>query len=147
GASGQRSERPGNSAYMTYGSYRMDGWYVDSGASQHITYDERDLINVRRLDASTSFDIYSIGGEVLRPVAMGTLVLAPNFCPGLTATIADVYLIPESQVKVLSVAVMSKTGAVVRTVAASSVEAEYQALSSAVREALWLSKLSDDLKI
>ncbi|GIL67568.1 hypothetical protein Vafri_20927, partial [Volvox africanus] len=99
---------------MGSGSFRMDGWSVDSDASQHITYDERDLINVRKLDASSSFDIHSIGGEVLRPIAMGMLVLAPNFCPGLTTTIADVCLIPESQVKVLSVAAMSEVGAVVR---------------------------------
>ncbi|GIL87124.1 hypothetical protein Vretimale_14240 [Volvox reticuliferus] len=92
----------------------MDGWYVDSGASQHITYDERDLVDVRKLDASSSFDIYSIGGEVLRPIAMGTLLLPPNFCPDMTSTVTNVCLIPESHVKVLSVAALSNVGATVR---------------------------------
>ncbi|GIM16715.1 hypothetical protein Vretimale_19312, partial [Volvox reticuliferus] len=110
GASGWRSDRPGDSSRAE----KLEGWYVDSDASHHITYDARDLTDVRKLDERDWFDIIGVGGEIVRPIAVGTLQVAPSFCWDMRVTVGNVYVAPSSCVKVLSVAAFSEKGVTVR---------------------------------
>ncbi|GLI71040.1 hypothetical protein VaNZ11_015956, partial [Volvox africanus] len=66
GAGGRSNASPKNFAFVASESDRMKGWYLDSGASHHLTYDAEQLIDIRELAESEKFEILSVNGGIIR---------------------------------------------------------------------------------
>ncbi|GLI62800.1 hypothetical protein VaNZ11_005549 [Volvox africanus] len=65
GAGGRSNASPKNFAFVASESDRMKGWYLDSGASHHLTYDAEQLIDIRELAESEKFEILSVNGGII----------------------------------------------------------------------------------
>ncbi|GLI61680.1 hypothetical protein VaNZ11_004116 [Volvox africanus] len=110
GAGDRGNASPRNFAFVASGSDRLKGWYLDSGASHHLTYDADQIVDVRELAESEKFEILSVNGGIIRPTAVGTLRLIPGVNMHARVTVEEVYLVPDSFANVLSVAALDKQG-------------------------------------
>ena len=100
-------------AFVAVDGSKVRRWILDSGATNHITYDASELSHVRRLASGEHIEIMGVGGQVLRPTAKGTLTIRSNVQPDLELTFDNVYVDPESFVKVIAVRKIDERGGVV----------------------------------
>lgn len=94
---------PRTLTFAAASNQRNDGWYMDSGSVHHVTNDPSELINVRPLCAKERIEIVGVGGQVLRPTAIGCLIISSNVIDNLTICFTNVYVVEDSIVKILSV--------------------------------------------
>ncbi|GIL49558.1 hypothetical protein Vafri_5903 [Volvox africanus] len=103
------SQAPHHKAFAgTDNSSRPLDWHLDSGSMWHVTYDESDLEDVRQLSPDKQL---RVRGQVFKPTAVGNLRLHSNVVDGLELTFYDVYVAPESFMKILSVGRFDTRGA------------------------------------
>ncbi|GIL57256.1 hypothetical protein Vafri_12510 [Volvox africanus] len=96
---------------VTDNGSRLPNWHLDSGSMWHVTYDESELVDVRPLSPDDQLEIVGVGGQVLKPTAVGDLRMHSNVIKNLQLTFHDVYVARESVVKILSVSKLDSRGA------------------------------------
>lgn len=92
-----------HASYMAYSGSRSSSWYLDSGATHHVTYDGSELLEVRQLTGSERVVIHGVKGETLKPTAVGKLMIRSNTAMDLDISFRNVYIDVESSVKILAV--------------------------------------------
>ena len=113
---GGNNNRQGNQdgpqfvSFVANNGYRSSSWYLDSGATHHITYDKSELTDIRLLSDGERITIRGVKGESLKPTAIGKLAVRSNTVDNLVITFRNVYIDVEATVKVISVRIIDDNG-------------------------------------
>ena len=85
------------------GSDHEETWYIDSGATRHMTFNKNALIDVRHFSPEEQSEVYLGDDSTVTAVGEGKVRLATNGPDGRHITLQNVVYVPGSAKNLLSV--------------------------------------------